>query len=479
MRDHRAEVSLSISPEKDVLSEAADPREFRILVVGDFSGRGDSAPAANDSPRRVDRDDIDAHVARIAPRLDVGIGGTDVHLAFASLDDFHPDRLVARLNALQRSTAHTSPAQTASSARATSTPPADIARAVSGGSLLDDMLEQSSEPPASSQATAQPRSSDELSAFIDRAVAPHLVRRDERAEANAAQERDATAALLRSVLHHPRVQALEATWRALDLLVRRLDTDGDLRLFMLDRPRTRVASSLEQLARHQSATNPERWALVVALHVFDEGSAGAESLAQIAMAAKDLDAPVVAAAPASFTGGESLAALDDDERAPAPPPDIYGLIRQSADGRFLGLTYPRVLMRAPYGRENPCDTIDFEEMDDPNRHSDYLWGSGASLVALLVGEAFTEKGWAIAGRLPLDVGGLPYFTYRRGPETVAKSCAEGIMSERVARALLARGLMPVAWIRDSDRIRVVELRSVSDPTSPLAAPWAGAQRSAQ
>ncbi len=481
MRDQRAEVSLHISPSERYESRPVDPSEFRILVVGDFGGRGDGAAPTNDPPRRVDRDDIDAHIARIAPRLRVSIGPEDVHLAFTSLDDFHPDRLASRLTALD--TPGTDE-RSRTSAQASATPAAspsqpDIVRAVSGGSLLDDMLDDSGAPDtpdrrsAASTASQTHRRSDELSAFIERAVAPHLVQRDEVAEARAESRQRTLADRLRSVLHHPNVQALEATWRALDVLVRRLETDGELRLFLLDRPRDHVAAAIEQVARERDVANPEQWALIVALHSFDEGNAGAESLARLAIAARELDAPCVAAAPASLTGAESLAQLADDEHVATPAPDIYTLIRQSADGRFLGLTFPRVLMRAPYGRDNPCDTIDFEELDDPERHSDYLWGSGAALVALLVGEAFLEKGWAIGGRMPLDVAGLPYFTYRRGPETIAKSCAEAIMSERVARLLLARGLMPVAWIKDTDRVRVVEIRSVSDPSAPLAAPWAG------
>jgi type VI secretion system protein ImpC len=481
MRDQRAEVSLHISPSERYESRPVDPSEFRILVVGDFGGRGDGAAPTTDPPRRVDRDDIDAHIARIAPRLRVSIGPEDVHLAFTSIDDFHPDRLASRLTALDtpvtdersRTSAHASPTPAASPSQP------DIVRAVSGGSLLDDMLADSGAPDAgdrrsaASSACQTPRRSDELSGFMVRAVAPNLVQRDEAAEARAESRQRTLADRLRSVLHHPTVQALEATWRALDVVVRRLETDGELRLFLLDRPRDHVAAAIEQIARERDVANPEQWALIVALHSFDEGNAGAESLARLAIAAKELDAPCVAAAPASLTGAESLAQLADDEHVATPPPDIYTLIRQSADGRFLGLTFPRVLMRAPYGRDNPCDTIDFEELDDPERHSDYLWGSGAALVALLVGEAFLEKGWAIGGRMPLDVTGLPYFTYRRGPETIAKSCAEAIMSERIARLLLARGLMPVAWIKDTDRVRIVEIRSVSDPSAPLAAPWAG------
>jgi len=496
MRDQRAEVFLGLSPDERFTSEAAASRDFRILVVDDFAGRGDAAPLASDLPRKVDRDDLDAHVARIAPRLWISVAGELVDLAFASMDDFHPDRLAVRLAALRssstprRASESREPSTTSAAASslaspaspASDAPPSSaVPRMVSGGSLLDDMLDDAGAPaaagvtPAAGRAPSAARSrSDELSAFIDHAVAPHLVRSDSAAEARAEATQRETVDLLRLVLHHPNVQALEATWRSLELLVRRLDTDGDLHLFLLDAPLAQVATAVEHVAQRRDAADPERWALVVALHAFADGAAGADAFARLAMAAKAVDAPCVAAAPLSFAGVDTVARLHDDEHTPAAVPDVYSLIRQSQDGHFLGLTFPRVMLRAPYGRENPCDTIDFDELDDPERHDHYLWGSGAMLVALLVGEAFAERGWAIGPRLPLDVGGLPYFTFRRGPETVAKSCAEMIMSERIARGLLARGLMPVAWIKDTDRVRVVEIRSVSEPSAPLAGAWASA-----
>jgi type VI secretion system protein ImpC len=476
MRDQRAEVSLNISPERMIESEPLESRDFRLLVLGDFSGRGHAAPLTNDMPRRVDRDDLDAHVARIAPRLHIEVGGARVDLAFASMDDFHPDHLAARISALigsiDMSAIDASPRPVA----AHETPAPDIARALSGGSLLDDMLEDTAGPAPDDRTAvkpARPARHDELSAFVERAVAPHLVPTPTaRDAARVESEKQQQASLLRGVLHHPRVQALETAWRSIEMLVRRLDTDGSLHIFMFDVPREQIAPALERIAARKSATDDESWAMAVALHDFDDGDA-ADALARIAMAARTLGTPCIAAAPLAFTGVASLDALGDDERAPSPLPDVYALIRRSLEARFLGLTFPRVLLRAPYGRENPCDTVDFEELDDPSRHEDYLWGSGASLVALLVGEAFNERGWAIGQRIPLDVGSLPYFTYRRGPETVAKSCAEIIMSERIARHLLSRGLMPVAWIKDTDRVRVVEIRSVAEPSAPLAAVWAG------
>lgn len=465
MRDQRAEVSLNIAPDRALDAQPVESRDFRILVLGDFSGRGNDAALSNDAPRRVDRDDLDAHLARIAPRLRIDVGDSAIDVAFASMDDFHPDHLATRLASVRDAVGL--------SAEPTPAPPPP--RAISSASLLDDMLDETAGPAPDAQSstrTAPARARDELSAFVDRAVAPHLVPTPHASTvARAASENERTTAVLRSVLHHPRVQSLEAAWRALEMLVRRLDTDGALGVFFLDVPRDAIAPALERLHAQRSAANDDAWALVVSLHTFDEGDAGADALARIAIASRTLGAPCVAAAPVSFTGAVSVDALTDDETPLARPPEVFALIRRSLEARSLGLTFPRVLLRAPYGRENPCDTVDFEELDDAERHADYLWGSGALLVALLVGEAFNERGWAIGARIPLDVGSLPYFTYRRGPETVAKSCAEMIMSEHVARHLLSRGLMPVAWIRDTDRIRMVELRSVADPMAPLAAAW--------
>jgi type VI secretion system protein ImpC len=477
MRDQRAEVSLNIAPNEAFESAPVEPRSFRILVMGDFSARGDGGPLASELPRRVDRDDLDAHVARIAPRLRVSIDDRSVDLAFAAMDDFHPDRLVARLTALgQRPESTTTEALPSAPSRPTSagaTP--DIVRAVSGASLLDDMLDDVTPGAPSAASATRPKRSDELSAFVERAVAPHLVRPPdaETAARAAASDRDLTRTL-RLVLHHPRVQALEATWRSLELLVRRLDTDGDLDLFMLDVARDQVASTLERLAQRRDAAGDETWALAVSLHGHPDGDDGADALARIALAARAFETPVVAAAPPILAGRANAASLDDDDDAPLPTPEVFTLIRRSLEARFLGLTFPRVLLRPPYGSENPCDTLDFEEIEDPERHEDYLWGSGSSLVALLVGEAFNERGWSIGPRMLLDVGSLPLFTYRRGPETVATPCAEIVMSERIARHLLSRGLMPLAWIKNTDRVRLVELRSVADPAAPLAAAWTGA-----
>src|SRR5262245_46232017 len=69
---------------------------MRLLVLGDFSGKAiGERPALESRPtQRVDVDNLDDVMRRLAPRLMVPSG--EIH--FQQIDDFHPDALYARLD---------------------------------------------------------------------------------------------------------------------------------------------------------------------------------------------------------------------------------------------------------------------------------------------------------------------------------------------------------------------------------------------
>src|SRR5262245_45342150 len=83
---------------------------FRIVVLGDFSHRGASAVSASHpklSERRpvlIDRDNFDDVLARMGIELELPITGPSARratLRIAELEDFHPDRIVTRVEALR------------------------------------------------------------------------------------------------------------------------------------------------------------------------------------------------------------------------------------------------------------------------------------------------------------------------------------------------------------------------------------------
>src|SRR3954453_3445634 len=69
-------------------SAVLDPETpFRVLLLGDFSGRAAQAGKSSTGwkPVAIDRDNFEEVLARVRPEF----GG----MRFAELDDFHPDRI--------------------------------------------------------------------------------------------------------------------------------------------------------------------------------------------------------------------------------------------------------------------------------------------------------------------------------------------------------------------------------------------------
>src|SRR5512133_1999629 len=113
---------------------ALDPdRPFRILLVGDFSGRSwRVAPPAPLVPQVLDRDNFDDVMASLHVSLDVH----GMPLVFRELEDFHPDRIFQAapvFRDLDRLSAEAVPA-------------AASAAPGGGGSLLDQMMAGEAEP---------------------------------------------------------------------------------------------------------------------------------------------------------------------------------------------------------------------------------------------------------------------------------------------------------------------------------------------
>src|SRR5438105_3156920 len=74
---------------------------FRILILGDFSGREAAGAARRPwKPLRIDRDNFEQAPAKLGVELRVpadGAGGPQLTIRIAELDDFHPDRLFRRV----------------------------------------------------------------------------------------------------------------------------------------------------------------------------------------------------------------------------------------------------------------------------------------------------------------------------------------------------------------------------------------------
>ena len=424
-----SEVNIDVA-EKSQPARVLDPdRPFRILVAGNFSG----GAGRNRRPMEIDRDNFDQVMALVAPELRLQLAGGETAVSFKELEDFHPDQLFARIPALRNVEA---PAQTRPAAAA---PSANL----SGADVLSMMM---GEQPASARAPAR----NDWDQMIHDLVAPYAAPAPQAADPVVEATYETR---MREILHAPAFQELEAAWRGLFFLVRRLDTGGDLKLYLLDLPQESLSQSAG-LAELAQALDARDISVTAGLYYF--GKSGEETLLRIAGLAKDAQVPFITGLAPEIAGLE----------------EVFPSVRRAQCAPWLGLALPRFLLRLPYGKDtSSIESFAFEEMTTPPPHRCYLWGNPAIACAYLLGEAFSRYGWELRPGMVQDIDSLPAHTYRENGEAHLKPCAEVLLTEQAAEFLLDRGIMPLASIKDTDRVRLVRFQSVATPPAPLAGQW--------
>jgi type VI secretion system protein ImpC len=522
-------------PQRDVFSQVhvdvragaapdatpADDTPFCLAVLGDFGGReGSGRPPAVPGPLLVDRDDLDAVLARLAPEATLELGGTQ-RLRFRAIEDFHPDRLLeglplfAALRETRRRLADPRTfADVAAGLRAPAPAPPSAERRqataerLATGSLLDDILDATpgGAPGAHPGETAPARPSGsvrapgELASFLRDVVRPHLVPGpDPRQHELLASVDAAVAALLRLVLRHPQVRALERRWRGVELLVRRLETGPSLRVVLFDVTRAELAAGVAGAARDgalferlqagaSALPGAAPWAALVGLYDFADTPADVALLDRLARLGEACGAPWLGTAAAALARG----APPEPHDAAGPPAEhhpaaaggttsapTWAAVRRAPHARWLGLAFPALLLRLPYGADGELtETPDFEELE-PGLDTDaaterLLWGDAALVPALVLGAAFAADGWRLRPGAHLEVGRLPLHLHRGTGGVEAVPPTGGLLTDRDVERLLDRGVMPLVARPQQDAVRLARLQSVAEPAAALAGRWATA-----
>lgn len=477
---------------------------FRILVMGDFSGRGLRGAAGYDLPRlkpiEIDRDCFDLVMSQLGVQLDLATAPA-VSLSFRELDDFHPDRILERVEVFDRlrqtrrrlldaSTFADAAAEVrawagleaADAAERQPPAPEDMARpSIPADDLLGQILDQAASP-TSPPAETWDR---DLRQLLHEAVKPHLVPNEDpqRPQLIACVDQALTQ-LMRELVHSPGFQALESAWRALYFLVSRLETGVKLKLYLLDLSKAELATDLEssedlagsaifELLVERAVLTPgaEPWSLLAANYTFDQTPEDIQTLGRMAKVACAAGAPFIAAASPHVLGCESLVE-SPDPRDWRGEDEAWEALRRLPEIPYLGLALPRFLLRLPYGADtDPVEQFAFEETADPIRHEEYLWANPAFACALLLGQAFSEYGWDFRPGIFLTIDGLPMHVYPEDGEPQIKPCAEVLMTERAAGAILDRGLMPLLSFKGRDTIRLARFQSLADPPARLRGRW--------
>jgi type VI secretion system protein ImpC len=482
---------------------------FRIVILGDFRGcqnrgQGDAIGIAKRGPLQIDRDNFDEVLSRLGVELRLPLGESgSIHLQFSELDDFHPDRIFERVAAFAtlrslrgkvndpstflqaaKELGLGSRDETAISQQKADQRPvrAPSAVQVASGSLLDDTIEETESRLSHRQLT---RRSDPVRDFAQQLAEQHAQRAPDVRQPQVLAVLDrAIGGLMRAILHNPDFQALEAIWRATFFLVRQLDTGSHLEIYLLDISKNELVADLHSATelRHAAIWPPlvestvetlgaDPWALIVGCYTLDDQNENREFLARMAQIAQRAQAPFIAAASSRLLGCVSL------ETAPhirewKGVPTWWSELRRIPEAKYVGLALPRFLLRLPYGEKTSAlESFDFEECSEAIPHEDYLWGNPAFAIALLLGQSFSESGWQMGAGSVAEIERLPIHVSTENGESMAKPCAEVLLTEETVGAVIEAGLMPLVSFKNRDSVRVARIQSIADPAHPLSGPW--------
>ena len=300
---------------------------------------------------------------------------------------------------------------------------------------------------------------------------------------------------LNSIIHHPKFQKLEASWRGLWYLVEQADGAQNIKIRILDISWTEVVKDIARALEFDQShlfhkiyneeygtPGGEPYGVIIGdyeishqvsvNHPHDDIST-LGGLAQIAAAAF---APFIAAASSEFFGLDDFAGLGQPiNLANVLVQNEYirwRSLRDNPDSRFLGLTIPRALMRPPYTENSSSyKGIYFSEQAAGHDNRNYLWGNACYAFAGILLREFANVGWFghirgvprnyVAGGL---VTTLPVDEFHTDSNGIAfKPVTEVIITDSVEKELSELGFIPLCQCHNTPYAAFYNNQSIQQP----------------
>jgi type VI secretion system protein ImpC len=459
----------------------SDAPAFRVLVLADLGGhaaRGEVRPGSVLRPLRVDLDSFPAVLHKIAPRIPIAIGAEPPFtVAIEDMDDFHPDHLFvhlpffAPLRELRRQLHDSKAFARAAALLGKAAEPAPAAPAAAP-SADDDVLRLLGR--AASTAPAPAGVAGTVDSLIRQAVGGSIVGKADPRQAELIAGLDRMSGeLMRAVLHNPGFQGVEAAWRGLDRLVRTLELDESLQIFVLDVSREElladfsatpdlVDSAMHRILMGEAFEMP--WSLVVYADPCGREQEDAGLLARLGTLAQSVEAAVVAGIDWRVWNAGSPS--PEDMRA-------CSALRASPAATSIAVAAPAFLLRLPYGQATDAvEGFAFSEQTSPPQAGRYLWGSAAFALAELLARNYAAAGgWDFSPGDVSAVTDLPIHVFTQDGETSETPVAQIWMSESMIDGVLKEGLVPIVSVRGRGEARVPRIQSLASPPAALAGRW--------
>ena len=468
-----------------------DGARYRVAIVGDFSGRAsrsvcDPATIASRTAYRLGKDNFEQLFERL--QVSVSLPGLREPLHLMEFDDLHPDYLYRRVPLFQqfiqlkkRLLTPSEFPRAAEEIQQWRPELPDLSAPWPGGqadpaaqSLLDSILSG-----AVCQAELQNSERGQIEQLIKSIVAPYVQQKpDVNQQVYLDAVTEAASEAMRKIMHHSDFRQIEANWRSLHLLLRRLEDHPGLELHLIDISKAEVLADLAQaegdleqsglfkcLVERHTTAGGHPYNLILGDFTVTDDERDLHMVIDLATIAEAAGSAVVMGGDCRLAGCPSMniAADPDDWGEPLSSEfiDSWGAVREYQACAHLALAAPRFLLRLPYGADSSrTDDFAFEELGAEPGHRYYLWGNSAYLLTLSICRAFGEAGSPQPVRadhyrdLPLHLRKLPQGEW-------LTPCAEAWLSDRSVARFQSAGLSALRSIQGRDEIRLTTLQSIT------------------
>ncbi len=300
---------------------------------------------------------------------------------------------------------------------------------------------------------------------------------------------------LNAILHHPRFQSLEASWRGLEMLVESVRREGtrQIRVRFLNISWRELHRDFERANEFDNSQifrkvyedefgTPGGIPFSVLIgdyeihprptpaHPFDDIAI----LGHMAGVAAAAFCPFVCGASPSLFGVDNFLELQQTKdlgRGFQLPEFVkWRSLRKEEDARFIGIAMPRILMRGPYEQKDTSG-FNFTEDTSADHLGKYLWGNAAYAWAGVLIRTFASSGWLAdirgvernreGGGLVTNLPSISFGTDRAG--VALRSSTDLVVTDQQESALAKLGFLPICQCYDSEYAAYYSSQSIQEP----------------
>jgi type VI secretion system protein ImpD len=317
---------------------------------------------------------------------------------------------------------------------------------------------------------------------------------------------DLLAAQVDKILHHPRFQRLEASWRGLHYLVEQADREDVVVFKVIHWPWKQLCRDLERSLEFDQSElfakvyseefgmpGGEPFGVLIGDYTVqhrptpDHPTSDVDALRAIAQVAAAAFVPFVVGCEPFLLGLEDFSQLnvrvDFESLFRQADYTRWRTLQEMEEARFVAVSLPRVLMRTPYADDGfRNDGFRYQEQVESAVSNCYLWGNAAYAFGAVLVREFVNHGWFAdirgvrqmsANDQPDYNGGLvwnlPVQSFATDREGIAiKFPVEVSLPEHVERKLAGLGFLPIIDCRNTPWSAFRSAQSIQRPLKYLS-----------